>query len=772
MTEQDTDILQTLAYSAQDFRRGNVERATNHTCEWFFNSKEFCTWKQNLKWNPLDHFLWVKGKPGTGKSTLMLEAERYTRRHFAGEPTTVLSFFFHARGEILEKSPLGLYRSLVHQLLSQDPGSWKALYSIFKAKKKGNTYKNISWSRRDLEECLIQAFKSLECRPAVIFIDALDECPDNDAISVVDFFMGLMRQTSETDYILRVCFSSRHYPRIATCGCSELVMEQENARDIRTYIKSELHDMLPNYNDLFKLQRIIFKKSRSVFLWVRLVITRLKKIVIKQPGQTRKVLEKELAKVPSELQDLFSGLFETLSSKDRDQATFLIQLVLFAGRPLQFDEIIAILPFWPQSLYTTLDAWENSEDYISGTENQMIMITRLSCGLLEFNSSSRCQFIHETAREYFLRPHNLSILSRSKALINIVACSNDAIVSASINYIRAFSQEIVRVESNNIKCDCQIRGLCENDPLLPYLTRHLYNHIEAAESGQECQEEALDFLEKLDDRVMRCLAGSDPFFVLEPGYTQLHACCSADSSRYHTILRLIKMEQNPEVIINKQSGEEGDYPLIAAASAEGDHKKVVGLLLLNGARIDVRDNIGANALKGAVQNGNLAVMEILLSHGADVDFVYYGEPLLCYTARTNRNEATELLLRHGAKADKEDESGETPIIVAGSSMSLEVFPALIKAGANVNSKDHMGAVPLKSAYEQLCEKFDCLAPTTYEAVKSCIEAGQDLEMPCEGNKTLLAALLDWSRVIEMKSIDGDQRAILKQIVCLLIDRET
>lgn len=704
----------------------------------------------------------------------MLEAERYTRRHFTGEPTTVISFFFHARGEVLEKSPLGLYRSLVHQLLSQDPGSWKALHSIFKAKKKGSKYQGISWSKRDLEECLIQAFKSLECRPAVIFIDALDECPDNDAISVVDFFMGLMRQTCEADHTLRVCFSSRHYPSIATFGCPELVMEQENARDIRTYIKSELHDMLPNYNDLLELQRIIFEKSRSVFLWVRLVITRLKQIVIKQPGQTRRILEKELGKVPSELQDLFSGLFEMLSSEDREQAIFLIQLVLLAGRPLKFDEVIAILPFWPQSLYTTLDAWESSDDYISGTENQMIMITRLSCGLLEFNSSSRCQFIHETAREYFLRPHNLSILSRSKVPMDIVACSNDAIVSASINYIRAFAQGVIHVESNNIErdCDSPMKGLCKNDPLLHYLTDHLYNHIEAAEAGQASQEEALEFLMKLDDRVMRSLADSDSFFELEPGYTQLFVCCGVDSSRYYTILRLIKMEQTPEVIINKSCGRNDSYPLIAAASSQGDHKEVVDLLLLNGARIDVRDNIGANALQQAIQNDNLAVMEVLLSHGADVDFVYHGEPLLCYTVRTNRREATELLLRYGAKVDKEDECGETPIIVAGSSMSLEVFPALIKAGADVNSRDHTGAVPLKSAYEQLCKKFDCLAPTTYEAVKSCIEAGQNMELLCEGGKSLLEALLDWSEVIGKETLDGDQRESLKQIVCLLTGGKT
>lgn len=704
----------------------------------------------------------------------MLEAERYTRRHFTGEPTTVISFFFHARGEVLEKSPLGLYRSLVHQLLSQDPGSWKALHSIFKAKVKGNTYKNISWSRRDLEECLIQAFKPLECKPAVIFIDALDECPDNDAILVVDFFMGLMRQIGETNYMLRVCLSSRHYPGIATCGCPEVVMEQKNAGDIQTYIESELHEKLPNYNDLLELQRIIFKKSRSVFLWVKLVITRLKQIVIRQPGQTRKVLEQELEKVPSELQNLFSGLFDMLSLEEREQATFLIQITSCARIPLSLEQTIAVLPFRSQSLYTTLDAWEKSDDYILGTENQMIMVTRLSCGLIEFDSNSRCQFIHETVREYFLRSHNFSILSRSKTPMDVVAWSNDAIANASIRYMKAFIREAVGVKSDSIDdgCRSKIRELYNKDPILRYLVVFVHDHIEAAETGQISQEGASELFEELDDQFTKLRAYIDPNFELELSYTLLHACCKICLSHLHTISRLIEMEQNPEAIINKPGGRHDTYPLIDAASAQGDHKEVVDLLLLNGARIDVRDNIGANALQQAIQNGNLAVMEVLLSHGADVNFVYHGEPLLCYTARTNRREATEILLRHGAKVDKEDESGETPIIVAGSSMSLAVFPALIKAGANVNSRDHMGALPLKSAYEQLCKKFDYLAPTTYEAVKSCIEAGQDLEMLCEGNRTLLETLLDWSEVIGKETLDGDQRESLRQIVCLLTGGKT
>ena len=65
-------------------------------------------------------FLWIKGNPGTGKSTLMkllFEEAKLNTRH---DPLQItLSFFFLARGTIEEKSATGLYRSLLHQLFER-----------------------------------------------------------------------------------------------------------------------------------------------------------------------------------------------------------------------------------------------------------------------------------------------------------------------------------------------------------------------------------------------------------------------------------------------------------------------------------------------------------------------------------------------------------------------------------------------------------------------------------------------------------------------------
>lgn len=61
-----------------------------------------------------DHgFLWIKGNHGAGKSTIMKFAysEQVLR---ASSDETVMAFFFNARGGPMERSPKGMYRSLLH----------------------------------------------------------------------------------------------------------------------------------------------------------------------------------------------------------------------------------------------------------------------------------------------------------------------------------------------------------------------------------------------------------------------------------------------------------------------------------------------------------------------------------------------------------------------------------------------------------------------------------------------------------------------------------
>jgi ABC-type ATPase involved in cell division len=63
--------------------------------------------------------LWIKGKPGAGKSTLMKHILFYCQGNL--KDRTIAAHFFNARGNKLEKTLIGMLRSLMYQLLEKDP---------------------------------------------------------------------------------------------------------------------------------------------------------------------------------------------------------------------------------------------------------------------------------------------------------------------------------------------------------------------------------------------------------------------------------------------------------------------------------------------------------------------------------------------------------------------------------------------------------------------------------------------------------------------------
>ena len=95
--------------------------------DWLLTHKEYQNWvtcDQGL--------LWIKGKPGAGKSPLQQYAlDNIIVASHIGANALVLSFFFHGRGADLERTVPGLFRSLLYQLLSRGHTVWSELKDLF-----------------------------------------------------------------------------------------------------------------------------------------------------------------------------------------------------------------------------------------------------------------------------------------------------------------------------------------------------------------------------------------------------------------------------------------------------------------------------------------------------------------------------------------------------------------------------------------------------------------------------------------------------------------
>ncbi|KAL6825728.1 purine and uridine phosphorylase [Trichoderma sp. SZMC 28015] len=211
--EQMNALLDSLRFDQIEARQMTIKNAHAKTCRWLLHKSEYINWLDTAKISEHRGFLWIKGKPGTGKSTLMKFALNSAKKTMRDK--TIIYFFFNARGEELEKSTIGMYRSLLLQLLEKLPEL-----------------------RNNLE------LPKITARPGEDF---------------------------------RVCFSSRHYPHVSISKGLNLILEGQegHAQDMISYVNSELRigsSALAN-----QIRAELQEKASGVFMWVVLVVSILNK---------------------------------------------------------------------------------------------------------------------------------------------------------------------------------------------------------------------------------------------------------------------------------------------------------------------------------------------------------------------------------------------------------------------------------------------------------------------------------------------------------------
>src|SRR6266850_4817966 len=109
---------------------------------------------------------------------------------------------------------------------------------------------------------------------------------------------------------------------------------------------------------------------------------------------------------------------------------------------------------------------------------------------------------------------------------------------------------------------------------------------------------------------------------------------------------------------------------------------------------------GTTPLHRAAQNGQLSVVEFLLSHGADIDpkdMAYGGQTPLHYAVEAGHKAVAEVLLNKGASINATDGSGSTPLHLAADRGFRTVVELLLAHGADVNAKKLGGVTPLHLA---------------------------------------------------------------------------
>ncbi|KAH8892902.1 hypothetical protein GQ53DRAFT_718515, partial [Thozetella sp. PMI_491] len=390
------DLTKSLTFAQIDSRYYMVERAHTKTCRWLLDNPEYLNWA-NAELSSENNFLWIKGKPGAGKSTIMKFAVSEAKNRRNG--TTILHFFFNARGSELERSTLGLYRSILLQLLQASSDGQPILNTDITDSELSSAHE---WTLQRLKELFGMAVVNYHSRPIVCYIDALDECEEDDVRDMISYLLSLGEDASSAGVHLRVLFSSRHYPHITIKKGLSLILEgqEEHDQDITNYIESELAVGDGDY--AAALRQKLQNKASGVFMWVVLVV----RILNKEYDRGNIIsLERRLDEIPSDLY----GLFENIISRDYEnleQLWLCIQWVLFAKRPLTREELyFAIIS---GSDEPNLTPWDRKRISVPDMGRYILNCSK---GLTEVTKKARTiQFIHESVRDFFIKENGMGRL--------------------------------------------------------------------------------------------------------------------------------------------------------------------------------------------------------------------------------------------------------------------------------------------------------------------------------------------------------------------------
>ncbi|KAH7131158.1 Pfs, NACHT and ankyrin domain protein [Dactylonectria macrodidyma] len=680
-------LLASLRFKKIDSRKKDIKTAHAKTCRWFLGHPDYQAWLDPRKLELHHGFLWISGKPGAGKSTTMKFIYlSMMNKDLPGRAVTA-SFFFHARGDYLEKSILGMYRSLLHQLLERYPDLQAVLDDPDLTPHSQDDCPSLSV----LKDLFRNAVSALGQRSFTCFIDALDECDEQQVVDMVQYFEELVEQ-STSGTLLRICFSSRHYPYIVLRQGIRLTLEDQpgHALDLENYIGSRLQISDPALVE--ELQPQLLEKAAGVFLWVVLVVD----ILNKEYRGGRPALRKRLAEIPSGLSELFKDILR----RDNDNMEDLLLCILWilnSKRPLRPKEFYHAL--W--SGLSLKDLADSDIPTVTGPDASSCIeryVISSSKGLAEITKSKEqptVQFIHESVRDFLIKDKGLHELWPDLGFDWEIP-SHERLKQCCSAYIDNHLARISMVNSD------EEGEISKQFPFLEYASCHVLYHADAAASAIPQNE----FLTKFSTPDWITIINRFESYKARQYTPDANLLYILADKGFAELIRTQPKEQ-PCTYIPK---ERYRYPLFAALA--NGHKHAVAALLdlpssfYNG--VDIADGLTCRKnfteykdrtpLSWAAQNGRICIIELLLQNRITVTEADRGGRRPLSRASEKGHEATvRLLIEKGADINASDKDGRAPLSWASEKGHEATARLLIEKGANVNAIDEHGQTPLSWA---------------------------------------------------------------------------
>ncbi|KAF2849617.1 hypothetical protein T440DRAFT_499542 [Plenodomus tracheiphilus IPT5] len=327
-------IIKSLHFPVISKRWSTIPTADQFSNEWIFDTTltTFKNWLESSAHN--DNTYCITGRAGSGKSTLMKFASESSHtqdvllRWASPARLCTASFYFWNQGYEMQKNQIGLFQSLIYQILKSAPTLVQMVCP--------EHLDHEDWSIEELKAAFkrIAAQTDLEVRYC-FFIDGLDEYngPEEEIIEVLKF-LSLSNS-------IKICASTRPrsvFETFFSKSSRRFDIANFTKNDMTSHVRRELHgnekfQILEKENPQCKeILGLIADLAQGVWLWVFLVTRDIRIAVNRDEGVD--MLRKIVHQFPADLERYFKRIIESVRPQYLEEMSQIFLITVDELQPL------------------------------------------------------------------------------------------------------------------------------------------------------------------------------------------------------------------------------------------------------------------------------------------------------------------------------------------------------------------------------------------------------------------------------------------------------
>ncbi|KAL4876546.1 hypothetical protein BJY04DRAFT_210569 [Aspergillus karnatakaensis] len=319
-------VLKSLYFPELRRRWLQIRDADQRSDNWIFDPDKtsFVQWLENQGGD--DNVFYITGKAGSGKSTLMKhifeDKDKRTLRSLkkwsGAADLHMAAYYFWNQGTEMQKSGVGLFQSLLYQILKSAPGLISSVCP--------DRLDHESWEMGDLTDVFEAIGRQTELDiKFCFFIDGLDEYAGEEKD-----ITQLLKTLSRCGHV-KICVSSR--PDRHPCDIARFTNE-----DMRRYINSRLASsnnwqrLVASDPSCLQIVDEISARAAGVWLWVSLVTDD----IVREADKSEQVatLRRIVDEFPNDLYSYFERMISRIPKLHREEMAQSFLVVVEELQPL------------------------------------------------------------------------------------------------------------------------------------------------------------------------------------------------------------------------------------------------------------------------------------------------------------------------------------------------------------------------------------------------------------------------------------------------------